>query len=285
MQDSRDYYKILEISREATIEEIKEAFRRLAREYHPDLHPDNPAAAERFKEICQAYEVLSDSVQRTQYDQGFDPLISQPKKQGMNSQDFYVRAVAKALDKDYQGAVEDYTQAIELNPRFVEAYIKRGAMRYKLGDARGALKDCNEALSINPKLAQAYYYQGRSRYRLGYTQAAIEAYTQAIAQEGDYAQAFYHRGLANNDLNELPLAVEDLQKAAELFREQGDRTGYQLAQETLKTLSKTQGKLRRTGGNATAVVRNGFGEAFRAFKSLAFNPVGGMLPTFVSLGK
>ncbi|MBW4546643.1 MAG: DnaJ domain-containing protein [Symplocastrum torsivum CPER-KK1] len=285
MQDSRDYYKILEISREATIEEIKEAYRRLAREYHPDLHPDNPTAAERFKEICQAYEVLSDSVQRTQYDQGFDPSINQRKKQGRSSQDFYVRAVAKALDKDYQGAVEDYTQAIDLNPRFIEAYIKRGAMRYKLGDARGALKDCNEALSINPNLAQAYYYQGRSRYRLGYTQAAIEAYTQAIAQEGDYAQAYYHRGLANNDLNELPLAVEDLQKAAELFREQGDRTGYQLAQETLKSLSKTQGKLRRTGGNATAVVRNGFGEALRAFKSLALNPVGGMLPTFVSLGK
>jgi DnaJ-class molecular chaperone len=85
MQDSRDYYKILEISREATTEEIKEAYRRLAREYHPDLHPDNPTAEERFKEICQAYEVLSDSVQRTQYDQGFDPSINQRKKQDESS--------------------------------------------------------------------------------------------------------------------------------------------------------------------------------------------------------
>jgi hypothetical protein len=60
-------------------------------------------------------------------------------------------------------------------------------------------------------------------------------------------------------LKELPLAVEDLQKAAELFREQGDRTGYQLAQETLKSLSKTQGKLRQEpGGNATAVVSEGY---------------------------
>jgi curved DNA-binding protein CbpA len=125
MQDSRDYYKILELSREATSEEIKEAYRRLALEYHPDLHPDNPAAEERFKEICQAYEVLSDSVRRNLYDQGFDHNKTKRKKQGMSPQDFYVRAVEKALDKDYQGAVEDYTQAIDLNPEFVEAYIKR----------------------------------------------------------------------------------------------------------------------------------------------------------------
>jgi tetratricopeptide (TPR) repeat protein len=287
MQDSHDYYKILGVSRKATPEEIKEAYRRLARQYHPDLHPGNPMAEERFKTICEAYEVLSDSVQRIQYDQGFFDLTRrEPKKQGMSPQDFYVRAVAKALEKDYQGAVEDYTQALERNPSFVEAYMKRGVARFKLGDDRGTLQDCAEALRIYPELAQAYYYQGRSRYRLGYTQAAIEAYTQAIGSEPDYAQAYYHRGLANNDLKETALAVEDLQTAAVLFSEQGDRTGYQLAQGTLKTIKGTQVRFRKSSGkNPIARVNNVLGEAIFAFKSFSLNPTGGLLPAFASLNK
>ncbi len=286
MQDSRDYYKILQVPRQATTEAIKEAYRRLAREYHPDLHPGDPAAEERFKEICKAYEVLSDSVQRTQYDQGLDPDRREGQKPGMSPQDFYVQAVTKALDRDYQGAVEDYTQAIELNPNFVEAYIKRAATRFKLGDDRGALKDCSEALRINPDLAQSYYYQGRARYRLGYTQAAIEAYTQAIRLEADYAQAYYHRGLANNDLKEVVLAVEDLQKAAGLFSEQGDRTGYHLAKDTLRTINKTGGRLRRfSGKNKIFKVTSVLRDALRAFNSFALNPNEEMLPAFASLGK
>jgi tetratricopeptide (TPR) repeat protein len=286
MQDSRDYYKILEVSRKATTEEIKKAYRRLAREYHPDLHPNNSAAQERFKEICEAYEVLSDSVQRTQYDQGFDPKSFFGEKEGTSPQDFYVRAAAKALTKDYQGAIEDYTQAIELNSQFAEAYLKRGAIRYKLGDDREALKDCNLALSINPNLAQAYYYQGRARYRLGYTQAAIEAYTQAIAKESDRAEAYYHRGLANEDVQEIALAVEDLQKAAELFSEQGDRTGYRLARDTLKALNGTSGKLKKSSNkNPIAGVSTLLGDTLRTFQSFAFNPGGGLLPSFARLDK
>jgi curved DNA-binding protein CbpA len=286
MQDSRDYYKILEVSRNATTEEIKEAYRRLAREYHPDLHPGNADAEERFKEICQAYEVLSDSVQRTQYDQGFYPNRNEQKKQGMNPQDFYVRAVSKALDRDYQGAIEDYTQAIELNPHFVEAYTKRGATRYKVGDDRGVLKDCSQALRLNPNLAQAYYYQGRARYRLGYTQAAIEAYTQAIRLEPDYGQAYYHRGLANNDLKEHSHAITDLQRAAELFSEQGDRTGYQMAKGTLKTLKGMHGTLRTSSRkNPIARVQFLLGDTLLAFKSFALNPTGGLLPAFVRTTK
>ena len=65
----RDYYEVLGVSRDATEEEIKKAYRKLARKYHPDTNPDDPKAAEeKFKEISEAYEVLADKEKRARYD-------------------------------------------------------------------------------------------------------------------------------------------------------------------------------------------------------------------------
>jgi curved DNA-binding protein len=64
----KDYYKILDISKDAETVEIKKAYRRLAKEMHPDLNPDNEQSEERFKEIAEAYDVLSDPDKRSQYD-------------------------------------------------------------------------------------------------------------------------------------------------------------------------------------------------------------------------
>jgi curved DNA-binding protein len=69
MQNFRNYYAILGVTKEATVDEIKKAFRKLARQYHPDLNPDNKEAEEKFKDLNEAYEVLSDSAKRAQYDQ------------------------------------------------------------------------------------------------------------------------------------------------------------------------------------------------------------------------
>jgi curved DNA-binding protein len=69
MQNYRNYYAILGVSRSATIEEIKKAYRKLARQYHPDLNPGNKEAEETFKDLSEAYEVLSDTSRRSQYDQ------------------------------------------------------------------------------------------------------------------------------------------------------------------------------------------------------------------------
>src|SRR5512138_2391678 len=67
--DYKDYYKILGVERNATEAEVKSAFRKLALQYHPDRNPGNKQAEEKFKEINEAYEVLSDPEKRARYEQ------------------------------------------------------------------------------------------------------------------------------------------------------------------------------------------------------------------------
>jgi molecular chaperone DnaJ len=69
-----DYYKTLGVGKNATDEEIKKAYRKLARQYHPDRNPDNKQAEEKFKESSQAHDVLSDPEKRKSYDRGGSPL-------------------------------------------------------------------------------------------------------------------------------------------------------------------------------------------------------------------
>ncbi|CDZ24742.1 Chaperone protein DnaJ [[Clostridium] cellulosi] len=77
MAEKRDYYEVLGVSRDATDEDIKKAYRKLAKKYHPDLNPGDKEAEAKFKEINEAYETLSDKNKRARYDQfghaGVDP--------------------------------------------------------------------------------------------------------------------------------------------------------------------------------------------------------------------
>lgn len=92
----RDYYSILNVPRSATPDEIKKSYRKLAMQYHPDKNPGDKKAEEKFKELSEAYDVLSDTEKRSAYDQfgfsgpgRFESSSENPFSQGFGSQESY----------------------------------------------------------------------------------------------------------------------------------------------------------------------------------------------------
>lgn len=100
----KDYYKILGLSPTATKKEIKKAFRQLARKYHPDLHPGDKAAAEQFKRINEACQVLSDENKRARYD-------LDRKQQGPRQQTQQCRQHTQQKAAHTSSAKPDFSQA------------------------------------------------------------------------------------------------------------------------------------------------------------------------------
>lgn len=117
-----DYYALLGVDRSSSVEEITRAYRRLAREYHPDLHPQDADAGSRFAKINEAYQVLSDPEKRAQYDQQLaGPAASPypwqpappPEEYTQNEQPVVHQQTVFVQGTDIQEAVADLAATFE----------------------------------------------------------------------------------------------------------------------------------------------------------------------------
>ena len=133
-----------------------------------------------------------------------------------NTEVYYNRGNAKAGLKKYEAAIEDYNQAIELNPSYAMAYHNRGVAKADLEKYEAAIEDFTKAIELNPNFAIAYHNRGLAKADLGDYQAAIEDYNQVIKLNPSYAMAYNDRGLAKVDLEKYGAAIGDFNQAIEL---------------------------------------------------------------------
>ena len=257
IEQSQDYYSILEISPDATLQDIKRAFRTLARKYHPDLNQNNSENTEKFRQISQAYEVLSDEEKRHRYyletyvpqynhkdSKNYKALKDNQSLSSNNrrAQKLCDQGFKKFQQQRYQKAIAKYTQAINLDPQFLDAYLKRCQAYCKLGNYEAILDDCYQIIQLNPFIPTAFYYQGRARYSLGYIQGAIQSYSQVIRQNPRYAQAYYYRALIYQQQQKISYAIKDFQMAKNLFMAEGNQNASVMIQQTLNNLIKINPK-------------------------------------------
>jgi curved DNA-binding protein CbpA len=289
MANASNYYRILNVSSHASSIEIKKAFRRLAREFHPDLHPNNPEAAAKFKQISEAYEVLGDPQRRSHYDSRFENTTAQPQPSSRSYVTLYQQAQDKLARRAYQDAIQDFTEAIAQSPDSIEAYLGRCKAYDAVQNNRAVLDDCFQILQRDSKSAQAYLYQGQARLRLGYIQSAIDAYTQAISLEDSFALAYMRRAQARLELQETASVYPDLKKAQSLYRAQQNWTQVQQVEKLIRGLKLPQSSTSATVSYSTpsysrSTTQNFWALALGKIASLVLNPSDNLLPTFAKLG-
>ncbi|MEB3338225.1 MAG: tetratricopeptide repeat protein [Leptolyngbyaceae bacterium] len=155
--------------------------------------------------------------------------------------EFYNRGVDKANKKDYKGAIADYTQAIQLNPKYAIAYLNRGVAYRKLKNDQKALADYSQAIQLKPNYSLAYYNRGNVRDDLNNPKGAIEDYTQAIEIDQEWgsrgiADAYYNRAYVQARLKQRKGALADYQKAADLYKAAGQTEDYEDAMKQVRRL-------------------------------------------------
>jgi tetratricopeptide (TPR) repeat protein len=121
------------------------------------------------------------------------PTMARPVLMG---EDALAAGLQKERQNDYRGALIEYDRAIELNPRYADAYVGRGFAKYKLGEKSSAVSDFSTAIALNPKSARAYQNRGTMYLEFRDWEYAIRDFDQAIAIDPNYAEAYIGRGIA-----------------------------------------------------------------------------------------
>ena len=135
---------------------------------------------------------------------------------------FYQQGVAKASEKDHEGAIAAFSQALEHQPDFAEAYYNRGLAHFNLGAFQAAITDYTEALRIDPDDARGYFARGLAYLATSHLEAAIADAKQAILLKPDYAAAYNLIGTVRQRQGVPQKAIASYKKAVELYLDQRD---------------------------------------------------------------
>ena len=131
----------------------------------------------------------------------------------------FTRGAAESALENQDAAIEDYNNALELNPKYVQAYINRGHAKNVLGDTEGAIEDFSNAIRVNPEEGTAYFSRGGTKSKIGDYVGAIEDYSNAIKHNSEPAKLYYiyyTRGNAKLKLDNYEGAITDYDDAIRL---------------------------------------------------------------------
>jgi tetratricopeptide (TPR) repeat protein len=199
--------------------------------------------------------------------------FEQPVLNEDDEQAYFKRALTRSELDEIEGAINDYTRVIQINPKHDTAYSNRGLLRYELGNREGAIADFNRALLINsgnsiaycnrgvvrlelgnlmgavedfsdailvaPDCAPAYFQRGQARTQMGNKMGAVEDFSNVIRLEEQDAFAFYYRGMSRTKLGDRIGAIRDLKESAQLFAHQENATGHQQALAAISQLQRS----------------------------------------------
>ena len=115
---------------------------------------------------------------------------------GESKSHYYKLGVSYFNNGEFKYAIDAYTDAIELDNKYTNAYINRGVIFIEIGNYKDAMKDLSKAISLDPNDAQIYYNRGILYDKLKDFSNAIDDYTRAINRRPNYSQAYYNRGVS-----------------------------------------------------------------------------------------
>lgn len=247
-----DPYKVLEVSRDADKDEIKKAYRRMAKKYHPDLHPNDPKAAEKMNEINEAYDMLSNPEKYRQRQQ----------TGGQNSYSGYNRQSTQGGYNGYGGYSQQGSQGSYGGYGQQSSYGGYGSFG-DFDDFFGFGRSYGEPPKPAPEpqdssdIRQAVDFINMKQY--GYASQTLNT----VVSSRRNARWFYLSALANNGLGNSILASEQIQKAVEM--EPGNQV-YRQTQQWLRRAGSTYTE----SGQEFQKYAEGFNQMCLSFCALQF---------------
>ncbi|MEM6754538.1 MAG: tetratricopeptide repeat protein [Cyanobacteria bacterium P01_C01_bin.38] len=154
----------------------------------------------------------------------------------MIEQESFEIGLEKAKQKDYAGAIEEFSKALQVNPEFIKAYYQRGLAYYDLGKIPQAVFDYDEVLKRDSYHVEAYFCRALARLALKNLPGALKDVDKTIELNSYKAGAYNLRGVVERKLGNIERAIANFKKAAELYLEQKDAENAKLCLEKVKQL-------------------------------------------------